>query len=87
MAEKVEIDIPGVGLIEAKNAATEATLLEILEVLKGTQKDNNKNAKTQISNKQGGGPTFEDIFICKKRVLHHSLSQTRTLRQSTISCI
>jgi predicted chitinase len=56
MAEKVEIDIPGVGLIEAKNAATEATLLEILEVLKGTQKDNNKNAKTQISNKQGGGP-------------------------------
>ncbi len=56
MAEKVEIDIPGVGLIEAKNAATEATLLEILEVLKGTQKDNNKNAKTQLSNKQGGGP-------------------------------
>ncbi len=56
MAEKVEIDIPGVGLIEAKNAATEATLLEILEVLRGTQKDNNKNAKTQASNKQNSGP-------------------------------
>jgi predicted chitinase len=57
MAEKVEIDIPGVGLIEAKNAATEATLLEILDVLRGTQKDNNKNAdKTQKSNKQNSGP-------------------------------
>ena len=38
MAEKVEIDIPGIGLIEAKNAATEATLLEILKVMQGTQK-------------------------------------------------
>lgn len=45
MAEKVEIDIPGIGLIEAKNAATEATLNEILKVLQSTQKDNNKNSK------------------------------------------
>ncbi len=33
MAEKVEVDIPGVGKIEAKNAATEATLLEILKAI------------------------------------------------------
>ena len=55
MAEKVEIDIPGIGLIEAKNAATEATLLEILEVMKGTQKDANKNAKGKSGSGQGGG--------------------------------
>ena len=55
MAEKVEIDIPGIGLIEAKNAATEATLLEILEVMKGTQKDANKNAKGKSGPSQGGG--------------------------------
>jgi hypothetical protein len=54
MAEKVEIDIPGIGLIEAKNAATEATLLEILEVMKGTQKDANKNAKSKSGPGQGG---------------------------------
>jgi hypothetical protein len=55
MAEKVEIDIPGIGLIEAKNAATEATLLEILEVMKGTQKDANKNAKGKSGPSQSGG--------------------------------
>ena len=55
MAEKVEIDIPGIGLIEAKNAATEATLLEILDVLKGTQKDNNKNAKDKGKGGAGSG--------------------------------
>jgi len=54
MAEKVEIDIPGIGLIEAKNAATEATLLEILRVLESTQKDNNKNAKVKPGANQGG---------------------------------
>jgi hypothetical protein len=55
MAEKVEIDIPGIGLIEAKNAATEATLMEILKVLENTQKDNNKNAKGKSGANQGGG--------------------------------
>ena len=54
MAEKVEIDIPGIGLIEAKNAATEATLLEILKVLENTQKDNAKYAKSKSGTKQGG---------------------------------
>lgn len=34
MAEKVEIDIPGIGKIEAKNAATEKTLKDILDAIK-----------------------------------------------------
>ena len=55
MAEKVEIDIPGIGLIEAKNAASNATLLEILDVLKGTQKDANKNSKGKPGDNKGGG--------------------------------
>jgi hypothetical protein len=59
MAEKVEIDIPGIGLIEAKNAATEATLLEILKVLENTQKDNTKNAKGK-SGGSGSGPSKAD---------------------------
>jgi hypothetical protein len=61
MAEKVEIDIPGIGLIEAKNAATEATLLEILKVLEGTQKDNAKNAKAAgKGGSSGSGPSKAD---------------------------
>lgn len=56
MAEKVEIDIPGVGLIEAKNAASEATLLEILETLKATQKTTQQLQKNQgkTGGNQGG---------------------------------
>ena len=63
MAEKVEIDIPGIGLIEAKNAATEATLLEILKVLEGTQKDINKAAKDQKANsgKASQGPSGDGL--------------------------
>lgn len=60
MAEKVEIDIPGIGLIEAKNAATEATLLEILKVLEGTQKDINKNAKDQKTSGKGSAAGAAD---------------------------
>src|SRR5210317_2060572 len=32
---KVEIDIPGIGLIEAKNAASESTLRELVNLMKG----------------------------------------------------
>lgn len=35
----VTIDIPGIGNVEAKNAATEATLREILKTLQGVQKN------------------------------------------------
>jgi hypothetical protein len=55
MAEKVEIDIPGIGLIEAKNAATEATLQEILKVMQGTQKAVQQQAKGKPGSNQGGG--------------------------------
>ena len=39
MASPVTIDIPGIGLIEAKNAATEETLRELLKVMQGIQKN------------------------------------------------
>jgi hypothetical protein len=42
----VFIDIPGVGNVEAKNAATESTLREILKVMQGVQKNT----------KEGGSP-------------------------------
>lgn len=38
MAEKVEIDIPGIGKVKADNAASEATLAEILKILQGLEK-------------------------------------------------
>lgn len=38
MAEKVEIDIPGIGKILAENAASEHTLEELLKVMQGIQK-------------------------------------------------
>ena len=55
MAEKVEIDIPGIGLIEAKNAASEATLQEILKVMQGTQKAMQQQSKVKSGGGQGGG--------------------------------
>ena len=55
MAEKVEIDIPGIGLIEAKNAASEATLLEILDVMKGTQKAIQQQGKDTKKGGAGSG--------------------------------
>ena len=38
----VFIDIPGVGNVEAKNAATESTLRELVNIMKGVQQ-NTKN--------------------------------------------
>jgi hypothetical protein len=56
MAERVEIDIPGIGVIEAKNAASEATLQEILKVLQGIETNTdqaNKNTKKGSSGSAG----------------------------------
>ena len=39
MAQPVMIDIPGIGLVEAKNAATEETLREILKAMQGVQRN------------------------------------------------
>ena len=38
MAEKVEIEIPGVGKVTAENAASEHTLNELLKIMQGIQK-------------------------------------------------
>ena len=38
MAQKVQIDIPGVGRVTADNAASEHTLNELLKVMQGIQK-------------------------------------------------
>jgi hypothetical protein len=46
----VTIDIPGVGSVEAKNAASEATLKEILKAMQAVQKNTTKK-----SGKGGGG--------------------------------
>ena len=46
----VTIDIPGIGNVEAKNAATEATLREILKAMQGVQKNTAGG---------GGGPSVE----------------------------
>ena len=48
MAQKVEIDIPGIGKILAENAASEHTLEEILKVMQGIQK--------QLKSSQGKQP-------------------------------
>jgi hypothetical protein len=50
----VFIDIPGVGNVEAKNAATEATLKEILKVMQGVQK--NTGGKGAGGNNNSGSP-------------------------------
>jgi hypothetical protein len=51
----VFIDIPGVGNVEAKNAATEATLREILKVMQGVQ----KNTGGKGAGAGGGGNTTD----------------------------
>ena len=50
----VFIDIPGIGNVEAKNAATESTLREILKAMQGVQK-NTKDGGGGGDNKGGGG--------------------------------
>ena len=44
MAEKVTIDIPGIGKVEAENAASEATLKKLLDEFKKYNKNNKANA-------------------------------------------
>lgn len=51
----VFIDIPGVGNVEAKNAATEATLREILKAMQGVQKNTGSSGGSSSSGSSGGG--------------------------------
>jgi len=54
MAASVLIDIPGVGTVEAKNAASEATLQEILKVVRKADKETG-GFKKNPGDKGGGG--------------------------------
>jgi hypothetical protein len=53
----VTIDIPGVGNVEAKNAASEATLLQLLAAMKAT----NKSLSGLGKGKGGGGGRATDV--------------------------
>jgi len=65
----VYVDVPGIGTIEAKNAASEATLLEILKVLQGQKKGSGKPAaagetpadKNLEQTKEKQATTFEKL--------------------------
>lgn len=50
----VFIDIPGVGNVEAKNAATEATLKEILKAMQGIQKNTGSGGGGSSGGSSGG---------------------------------
>jgi hypothetical protein len=60
MAEIVQIDIPGIGLVDARNAASEKTLSEILKILQNWEKKHLKAGgaggagKKEDSNDSGG---------------------------------
>jgi hypothetical protein len=51
----VTIDIPGVGNVEAKNAASEATLREILKAMQGVERNTKKMAGQAGGGETGGG--------------------------------
>ena len=51
----VNIDIPGIGNVEAKNAASEATLREILAVMKGVEKSSKRVEKALGGDGGAGG--------------------------------
>jgi len=51
----VFIDIPGIGNVEAKNAASEATLQAILQVMQGVQKNTAGGSRGGAGGRAGGG--------------------------------
>jgi len=55
MAEKVTIDIPGIGKVEAENAASEATLKKLLDEIIKINKNNKANAGKGGAGSGGGG--------------------------------
>ena len=64
MAEKVTIEIPGIGKVEAENAASEATLKKLLDAINKNQKANSKpgapgaggDGTSGGGGRSGGGP-------------------------------
>jgi len=63
----VNIDIPGIGNIEAKNAASEATLREILAVMKGVDKNTKKRGKDKGGSEGDGGKAADDNSKAQKK--------------------
>ena len=71
----VTIDIPGIGNVEAKNAASEATLRELVSAIKGmkggkgnkddekNQKDRNKNQKEDNGNRKASTDHFKRLTV------------------------
>jgi hypothetical protein len=51
----VTIDIPGIGSVEAKNAASESTLREILKAMQGVERNTKKMAANSPGGDGGGG--------------------------------
>jgi hypothetical protein len=56
----VIIDIPGIGGVEAKNAASESTLREILKAMQGVERNTKKMAANSSGGDGGGGDEPED---------------------------
>jgi hypothetical protein len=71
----VTIDIPGIGNVEAKNAASEATLRELVSAIKGmkggkgnkddekNQRDRNKNQKEDNGNRKASTDHFKRLTV------------------------
>ena len=63
----VTIDIPGIGNVEAKNAATEATLREILKVMQGVEKSSKRVEKALTGSGGDGGKAADDNSEAQKK--------------------
>lgn len=63
----VNIDIPGIGNVEAKNAASEATLREILAVMKGVDKNTKKSSKGDDAKGGDSDKTADDNSKAQKK--------------------
>lgn len=71
MAAPVIVDIPGIGSIEAKNAATEQTLRELVNAIKGLKKGQDQQEKTGTKDK---GPDTKAQKEYDKQIKENSKS-------------
>jgi len=72
----VIIDIPGIGAVEAKNAASESTLREILKAMQGVERNTKKMAGAS-GNSSGGNDAPEDTATPKLTKLGESFVAAR----------
>lgn len=73
----VIIDIPGIGGVEAKNAASESTLREILKAMQGVERNTKKMANASGDGGGGGGDAPEDTATPKLTKLGESFIAAR----------